>query len=192
MEALSERQTQVMECIEQIARINTSHSRKLKRFLWRFERTLGDVEDIIQDAMVEAMRCSDRFLAHSSVETWFYGIAANVARGHVARCVMHGLRTDSLDLLQESAGDAAANRTNPATDLAFGDAVELREFTQRLDAAITQLPPDLRITFDLACLQELSYREIADALLIPIGTVRSRVNRARTLLKASLAAHAPA
>jgi RNA polymerase sigma-70 factor, ECF subfamily len=178
-----------MECIEQIARINTSHSRKLKRFLWRFERTVGDVEDIIQDAMVEAMRCSDRFLAQSSVETWFYGIAANVARGHVARSVMQGLRTDSLDLLRENAGDAAANLTNPAT---FGDAVELREFTQRLDAAIAQLPRDLRITFDLACLQELSYREIADALLIPIGTVRSRVNRARTLLKASLGEHAPA
>ncbi len=62
-----------------------------------------------------------------------------------------------------------------------------RQLAGIVTEALTTLSPDLRTTFDLACLQEESYRDVAEIQAIPIGTVRSRVNRVRTLLRSKVA-----
>lgn len=64
--------------------------------------------------------------------------------------------------------------------------VAYRQLAGIVDSALSGLSPDLRGTFDLACLQEESYRDVAEIQCIPIGTVRSRVNRVRTLLRSRL------
>ncbi|MBO9688735.1 sigma-70 family RNA polymerase sigma factor [Roseateles chitosanitabidus] len=179
------RQQLVLSSIVKIARDSRSDSSKLKRFLRRYERSSSELDDIIQDAMVEATRCADRFQARSSVETWFFGIAANIARNHVARCARRNSQMESLDEspalmdVDSAYRPAGANRD-------VSQQVIYRQLADIVDLALSDLSPELRVTFDLACLQEESYRDVADIQSIPIGTVRSRVNRVRTMLRSRL------
>jgi len=191
MQDAATRQQEVVTYIAQVARTSMRDSCKLRRFLWRYERAASDVEDIIQDAMVEALRCSDRFLARSSVETWFFGVAANVARNHVARRVTQASRTESLDLLREVTGDPAGDRRlGGDAEVGSRDDVAIRQFAGQVSNALARLPDDLRDTFELVCLQERSYRDVAEMLSIPIGTIRSRIHRARSLLRLMLGENA--
>lgn len=179
------RQQLVLAHIVKIARESRSDSSKLKRFLRRYERSPGELDDIIQDAMLEATRCADRYQARSSVETWFFGIAANVARNHVARCSKRSSQMESLDESPHMMDGESAHRPRDGN----GDVsrqVAYRQLAGIVDSALSGLSPDLRGTFDLACLQEESYRDVAEIQCIPIGTVRSRVNRVRTLLRSRL------
>lgn len=179
------RQQQVLDQITRIARESRSDSSKLKRFLRRYERSSTELDDIIQDALLEATRCSDRYLAKSTVETWFFGIAANMARNHVARCSRRNSQVGSLDdqphLLE---GEIAQRAEGGAGDV--GKHVAYRQLAGLVEETLSTMSPDLRETFDLACLQEESYRDVAAIQVIPIGTVRSRVNRVRTVLRAKV------
>lgn len=174
----------VLTHIVKIARESRSDSSKLKRFLRRYERSPGELDDIIQDALLEATRCSDRYMARSSVETWFFGIAANVARNHVARCAKRSGKMESLDESPHVFDGEAAQRGESVSDVSRH--VAYRQLADFVDHTLEALSPDLRGTFDLACLQEESYRDVAQIQAIPIGTVRSRVNRVRTLLRSKL------
>ncbi|MDH0865342.1 sigma-70 family RNA polymerase sigma factor [Mitsuaria sp. GD03876] len=184
-EVVRQRQQLVLTHIVKIARESRSDSSKLKRFLRRYERSPGELDDIIQDAMLEATRCADRFQARSSVETWFFGIAANVARNHVARCAKRSSQMESLD---ESPHMMDSESVHRPRDLSadVSQQVAYRQLAGIVDLTLSGLSPDLRGTFDLACLQEESYRDVAEIQAIPIGTVRSRVNRVRTLLRSRL------
>ncbi|MBV6322488.1 RNA polymerase sigma factor [Duganella violaceipulchra] len=184
---LDSKQQQVMAYIRQIARMASSDSSRLRRFLWRYERTSDNQDDIIQDAILEALRCRHHYLALGSVQTWFYGVLANVARNHVARRVKQSLRTDSLDLWQDSVEHAAeAEQLLDSGEQGPEQEAEFRQLAARLFVAAKQLPPDLRTTLELVCLDGHSYHSAASMLLIPVGTVRSRINRARQLLRRKL------
>lgn len=178
-------QQMVLTHIVKIARESRNDSSKLKRFLRRYERSPGELDDIIQDALLEATRCSDRYMARSSVETWFFGIAANVARNHVARCAKRSGQMESLDESPHVLDGQTAQRGNEA-GMDVSRHVAYRQLADFVDHTLESLSPDLRGTFDLACLQEESYRDVAEIQSIPIGTVRSRVNRVRTLLRSRL------
>lgn len=183
--AVAQRQQLVLAHIVKIARDSRSDSSKLKRFLRRYERSPSELDDIIQDALLEATRCADRFMARSTVETWFFGIAANVARNHVARCSKRNRQTESLDAPPHTLdGESVHCPRDPSADVSLQ--VAYRQLAGIVDVTLSGLSPDLRGTFDLACLQEEPYREVADQLAIPIGTVRSRINRVRTLLRSRL------
>lgn len=184
-ELVRQRQQLVLTHIVTIARDSRSDSSKLKRFLRRYERSPGELDDIIQDAMLEATRCADRFQARSSVETWFFGIAANVARNHVARCSKRKGQMESLDESPHMMDAESVHRPRDAT-MDVSQQVEYRQLAGIVDVTLSGLSPDLRYTFDLACLQEESYRDVAEIQSIPVGTVRSRVNRVRTLLRSRL------
>jgi RNA polymerase sigma factor (sigma-70 family) len=184
-ELVRQRQQLVLTHIVKIARDSRSDSSKLKRFLRRYERSPGELDDIIQDAMLEATRCADRFQARSSVETWFFGIAANVARNHVARCSKRSGQMESLDESPHMMDAESAHRPRDSS-MDVSQQVAYRQLAGIVDVTLSGLSPDLRGTFDLACLQEESYRDVAEIQAIPIGTVRSRVNRVRTLLRSRL------
>ncbi len=179
------RQQQVLTHIVRIARESRNDSSKLKRFLRRYERSPGELDDIIQDALLEATRCSDRFMAKSSVETWFFGIAANVARNHVARSAKRSSQVESLDATPHMVDGEMAQRGVEAV-MDVSQCVSYRQLAKVVDDTLASLSPDLRGTFHLACLEEESYRDVAAIQSIPIGTVRSRVNRVRTLLRSKL------
>lgn len=184
-ELARQRQQLVLSHIVKIAHEARSDSSKLKRFLRRYERSPSELDDIIQDAMLEATRCADRFQGRSTVETWFFGIAANVARNHVARCAKRNRQMESLDDAPHTRdGESVHHSRDRSKDVS--QQVAYRQLAGIVDVTLSGLSPDLRCTFDLACLQEESYREVAALQAIPIGTVRSRVNRVRTLLRARL------
>lgn len=184
-ELVRQRQQLVLTHIVKIARESRSDSSKLKRFLRRYERSPGELDDIIQDAMLEATRCADRFQARSTVETWFFGIAANVARNHVARCAKRSSQMESLDESPHMMDSESVHRPRDSS-MDVSQQVAYRQLAGIVDLALSGLSADLRGTFDLACLQEESYRDVAEIQAIPIGTVRSRVNRVRTLLRSRL------
>jgi len=168
--------------MNQIIRISINDSRKLKRFIWRFEHNEENIEDIIQDAVIEALRCEHSFEYRSSVETWFFGVAANVARRHVARRSVHSKRVTSLDDHAEWTEFDGMDGL-PCESSTPDGAFQFNQFVSDLSTQIEQFPADLRRTFELVCIEGNAYQDAAAMLQIPIGTVRSRVNRARKLLQ---------
>jgi RNA polymerase sigma factor (sigma-70 family) len=183
---LTDHYSELQSSISDIVLARSPRARTLRRMLRRYERNDSDVEDIIQDMAVLALTSPEKFGGKSSAHTWLIGVALNVARHHVARRAREAARTTSLDALQEihpeddSPADGAARAQCPS------QMARQREMLQMVERELSLLTEDLRQTFDLACLQEHSYEDVAQALNIPTGTVRSRVARVRETLRQSI------
>lgn len=138
-----------------------------------------DAEDCAQEAMVKAYKNYHTFRGQASLGTWLYTIAA--------RCCMDALRKRkkdvSLDSLQEEGWDQADDAPSPYLQLEEG------ERKKALEQGIDKLSPDQRLALVLCDLQSLSYEEAAAVMECPIGTVRSRLYRARQNLKSILSSH---
>jgi RNA polymerase sigma factor (sigma-70 family) len=169
-----------------IARSWQASSGKLKRFLARYEHNEADVEDIVQDALLEAVRCVDRFEGKSSMETWIFGIAINVARHHVAAATQRSRVMTSADALTEHSPDALDALCGTSQCDEPSNRTQSLQFVERLAKVVKAMPEELQRTFELLCVQECSYLEAADAMGIPVGTVRSRLHRLRGLLRSSM------
>ncbi|XXQ56348.1 sigma-70 family RNA polymerase sigma factor [Xenophilus aerolatus] len=169
--------------LEQIAKSWQSNPLRIRRFLSRYECNDADVQDIIQDAFVEALRCLGKFQGMSSLETWMFGIMLNVARHHVGNASSRNRQTCSLDDLLERTPDAASytqqscDRTDPSRYL------QSAQLAQRLSHHVASMPASLQQTFELLFVRESSYVEAAQELGVPVGTIRSRAHRVRELLK---------
>ena len=133
-----------------------------------------DAEDCAQEAMLKAFRGFARFEGRSKFSTWLYSIAT-----HVCLDALRARRDAvSLDVLRESGWEM------PDEEPEAYERLEEGERRRLLKAALGELPPDFRAALTLIDLQGLSYQEAAEALALPLGTVKSRVSRARdTLLK---------
>jgi RNA polymerase sigma-70 factor (ECF subfamily) len=128
-----------------------------------------DAPDVSQQVFLQVFRKLDQFSGRSGFETWLYRLAVNECLQHLRR---RGRRTDH-ELTREPAGDSRSHVTR----------MENREL---IEQALERLEPELRSIFLLKEVEDLSYREIADAVDIPAGTVGSRLNRARRELKGHL------
>jgi RNA polymerase sigma-70 factor (ECF subfamily) len=137
----------------------------------------GDAEDLAQETFVRAWRGIARFRSDSTFRTWLYGIAVNVIRTRRQR----GSR------LRRLFRDPAPGREggeDPLERASIDDGiVEPLAMRQVIDRALAALPDDLREAVVLRDVQGLEYREIATALGVPIGTVESRIFRARQRLR---------
>ena len=135
----------------------------------------GEAEEVAQETFLRAHRAIASFRGEAKLSTWLYGITSRLCLNRLAtgerRMRRHGEET-----LERMAGDTA----DPAAE------VERSEVEQALHRAIAQLPEDRRIVVVLRDLEGLSYEEIAAALGLELGTVRSRLSRARTDLKEKL------
>jgi RNA polymerase sigma-70 factor (ECF subfamily) len=133
----------------------------------------GDADDAAQEAFVRAWRAMSGFDSRSSFFTWLYRITVNVAlnqlRGQKRRA------GEELDERLESAEPAASV------------SAEERQLLRRVLLALAELPESLRLTLVLAAVEDLPYREIAELMACPEGTVAWRVNQARKQLRARLA-----
>lgn len=141
-------------------------------------RYIGDsheVYDVVQEAFIKAYRALANFRGDSQFYTWLYRIAINTAKNHL---VSKGRRPPSSDVDVDEAeyysgGDSLKDLDTPENNL-FRD-----ELKRVVDEAIKGLPEDLRTAVTLRELEGLSYEEIAEVMGCPVGTVRSRIFRAR-------------
>lgn len=157
----------------------TKYERRVLRLLSRFIRDQAEMEDVAQEAFIKAYRALPQFRGESAFYTWLYRIAVNTAKNYLAT---QGRRPISMSQLQSAdaeegesfdAGDVVEDTNTP-------DAVlHSRQVAETVNAAIEALPPDLRTAITLREIEGLSYEEIAEAMSCPIGTVRSRIFRAR-------------
>ena len=140
-------------------------------------RDAGGAEDVAQETFVRAWRGLGRFRGESSFKTWLYRIATNVARTHLDRRGRQAQIADrSLD--NESAPLQAGDIPPPAPDAETS--LVTRE---EIDRALVELPAALRIALVLRDVEGLDYKEIAGVTGAPIGTVESRIFRARQRLQ---------
>jgi RNA polymerase sigma factor (sigma-70 family) len=149
-----------------------AHASRLASFVRRRIGNPADVEDIVQDTLLEAVRCLDRFQGHSKPETWLFGIALNLTRNHYKRAKVRDVYSDV------DTDEVPSERADDPSQIA-----EYRERMFRVVHAVDALPDDTHQLLQFIFDDELSYKEIATRLGIPVGTVRSRISRARSALR---------
>lgn len=161
----------------------SKYQRKLGRLLSRYIRDAAEVEDVSQEAFIKAYRALPSFRGDSAFYTWLYRIGINTAKNHLV-----------------AQGRRAPTRTEFDADEAegFEDASLLRDINtpesllmskqigQTVNAAMDALPEELRTAIVLREIEGLSYEEIAGVMDCPIGTVRSRIFRAREAVAGKL------
>lgn len=161
----------------------TKYQRRLARLISRMVRDPVEVEDIVQDSFIRAYRALPSFRNDSAFYTWLYRIGVNTAKNWL---VTHGRRaqlTRSMDD-DEAPGqdDVESTQTNETPERLL----MTKEIGETVNAAVERLPEDLRTAITLREIEGMSYEEIAQVMDCPIGTVRSRIFRARDAIAAKL------
>jgi RNA polymerase sigma-70 factor, ECF subfamily len=152
------------------------YQRKLARLLSRLVRDPAEVEDVAQEAFVKAYRALPSFRGDSAFYTWLYRIGINTAKNYL---VAQGRRPPtSTEVEAEDAEGYAEGEL--LRDINTPESLLLsKEIAGTVNAAIESLPDELRSAIQLRELEGMSYEEIAELMDCPIGTVRSRIFRAR-------------
>ncbi|MBD3308760.1 sigma-70 family RNA polymerase sigma factor [candidate division KSB3 bacterium] len=153
------------------------YQRQIFSLIYQMTRDVEVVEDIGQDVFVAAFRAIKDFKGRSSFFTWLYRIAIN----HCKNYLTSTNRTQ--DAEQRYRKEQGADVTGEYQERNPQNMLLAKEFVQQMEDAIASLPPEQRIVLTLCEFQGLSYQEMADILECPIGTVRSRLSRARTALQ---------
>ncbi len=165
--------------VESFRELVEQHQRRVFLFVRNMVRLAPDAEDIVQEVFVAAFRKLNSFDAgRSQFSTWLLTIARN-------RCLNH-LKRSSATTMLGSEFDVEARTAQPV------DAVLSREMHARLDAALDLLPLEQRTAFVLAEIQGLPYAEIALIETVELGTIKSRVSRAKQRLREVLSDLNPA
>lgn len=180
---------------ELVARVQKGDNRAFDLLVLKYQhRILGlisryiqdsdEMQDVAQEAFIKAYRALPGFRGDSAFYTWLYRIAINTAKNHI---VARGRRPPGTDVEVEDAeyyegGSALRDLENPENVL-FG-----QELKAVVEAAIADLPDDLRTAVTLREFDGLSYEDIADVMDCPVGTVRSRIFRAREAIDAKVSA----
>jgi len=154
----------------------SKYQRKLSRLLSRFVKDPTEVEDVAQEAFVKAYRALPSFRGDSAFYTWLYRIGINTAKNYL---VAMGRRAptvtefDAQEAEEFDGGDQLRDINTPESLLMT------KQIANTVNDAMEQLPEELRAAIQLREIEGLSYEEIAAAMECPIGTVRSRIFRAR-------------
>lgn len=152
------------------------YQRKIMRLLSRMVREPADVEDVAQEAFVKAYRALPQFRGDSAFYTWLYRIAINTARNWQAA---NSRRPQTVSTLENDEGETFS-QIDSLTDQSTPESLAAtRQIAQTVNDAINALPEDLRTAIVLREIEGMSYEDIASAMGCPIGTVRSRIFRAR-------------
>jgi RNA polymerase sigma-70 factor (ECF subfamily) len=151
------------------------YQQKVANLISRYMRDSSEVLDVTQEAFLKAYRALPAFRGDSAFFTWLYRIAINTVKNHL---VAQGRRPPGDDLEAEVAeqmdmGGRLREHATPERELLTD------EIARTVQAALDDLPDDLRTAIVLREIEGMSYEEIADAMECPIGTVRSRIFRAR-------------
>ncbi|MGH6624961.1 MAG: RNA polymerase sigma factor RpoE [Burkholderiaceae bacterium] len=162
------------------------YRRRIERLIGRMVRDVDLVEDIAQETFIRAYRALHQFRGEAQFYTWLYRIAVNTAKKALVDLkrnpVMSESALRSADDEDEtsSVGNELTSEETPETVLAA------KEIATTVNAAMAALPDDLRQAVTLREIEGLSYEEIAEVMNCPIGTVRSRIFRAREAISAKV------
>ncbi len=151
------------------------YQHKIYSIIGRYVRDQAEVQDVAQEAFIKAYRALDKFRGESAFYTWLYRIAINTAKNHL---VSRSRRPPASDVEVDEAefysgSDLLKDADTPESNLLCA------EIQKAVDGAIRELPEDLRSAVTLREMEGLSYEDIAAIMDCPVGTVRSRIFRAR-------------
>jgi RNA polymerase sigma-70 factor (ECF subfamily) len=146
---------------------------RLRRFGVSLTRSQDKADDLVQAACERALRAEDQWQPGTRLDSWMFRIMRNLW----------------IDEVRKSAGRGPHDELDESFDIAGEDgvrAMEVRSEIGAVEAAIHRLPEEFRSVLMLVCVEEMSYRDAADVLGIPIGTVMSRLARARRHIASDL------
>jgi RNA polymerase sigma-70 factor, ECF subfamily len=156
------------------------YQRRIERLIGRMVRDVDLVQDIAQESFIRAYRALPQFRGESAFYTWLYRIAVNTAKKTLMDLKRDPLVTESALIGKDEDGEETSRVENELSDGETPDALlASKEIAQAVNDAVAELSDDLRQAITLREIEGLSYEEIADVMNCPIGTVRSRIFRAR-------------
>ncbi len=156
------------------------YQRRITRLIGRMVRDVDLVDDIAQETFIRAYRALPNFRGESAFYTWLYRIAVNTAKKSLMDLKRNPLVTESALAARDDDGDETSRVENELSDGETPEAVlASKEIAQAVNDAVEALSEDLRQAITLREIEGLSYEEIAEVMNCPIGTVRSRIFRAR-------------
>jgi RNA polymerase sigma-70 factor, ECF subfamily len=159
------------------------YHRKLGRLLGRMIRDQAEVEDVVQESFIKAYRALHNFRGDSAFYTWLYRIGINTAKNYLVSMgrrpqVMQEVEIDDVENFED--GGEMRTMDTPET------ALMTKQIAQVVNDTVASLPEELRTAITLREIEGLSYEEIATLMQCPIGTVRSRIFRARETISEKL------
>ena len=159
------------------------YQRKLMRLISRIVRDPAEVEDVTQEAFIKAYRALPQFRGDSAFYTWLYRIGVNTAKNYLVSQGRRAPTSTEKDAEEaETFEDAGQLRDINTPE----SALMSRQIAITVNAAMDKLPEELRTAITLREIEGMSYDDIADVMNCPIGTVRSRIFRAREAIAAEL------
>lgn len=159
------------------------YQRRLARLLSRFIKDEHEVNDVVQESFIKAYRALPSFRGESAFYTWLYRISINTAKNFLANSNKRPITSSDI---ANSDGEVLDVAEQIADDLTPEAELMNRQILETVESAVAKLPEDLRRAITLREIDGLSYEEIASVMECPIGTVRSRIFRAREVIAADL------
>jgi RNA polymerase sigma-70 factor (ECF subfamily) len=154
----------------------SKYQRKLARLLSRFIRDPTEVEDVTQEAFIKAYRALPTFRGDSAFYTWLYRIGINTAKNYLVAMGRRAPTTTDIDSEEAEGfedGEHLRDLNTPENEMMS------RQVAETVNQTLEELPEELRTAITLREIEGLSYEDIANIMNCPIGTVRSRIFRAR-------------
>ena len=161
----------------------SKYQRKLLRLVMRLVRDTAEAEDVTQEAFIKAYRALPNFRGESAFYTWLYRIGINTAKNWL---VAHGRRMPTVSDISDDDTEGIEEGVLLRDDETPDRVLMSRQIGETVNAAMEALPEDLRTAISLREIEGMSYEEIAQVMDCPIGTVRSRIFRAREAIAARL------
>ncbi len=158
------------------------YQHRVAKLVSRFIYNHAEVEDVTQEVFIKAYRALANFRGDSAFYTWLYRIAVNTAKNYLVTMSRRPPSTDleAADAENMELGASLRENATPESNMLA------REIGETVKQAVEQLPEDLKTAIVLREIEGLSYEEIADVMACPIGTVRSRIFRAREAIDSDL------
>ena len=161
----------------------TKYQRKLIRLLSRFIRDAAEVEDVAQEAFIKAYRALPNFRGDSAFYTWLYRIGINTAKNYLVAMGRRAPTSTAMDAEEaEELGESELLQDVNTPE----NQMMSRQVAETVNQTLEKLPEELRTAITLREMEGLSYEEIASIMSCPIGTVRSRIFRAREAIAEQL------
>ena len=159
------------------------YQRRLTRLLSRMVRDQSEIEDIVQDSFIKAYRAINNFRGDSAFYTWLYRIGINTAKNHLIKLGKRPKAMNDIEIEEIENFEDAQDLRNLETP---ENSMATKEIIASVNQTIETLPDELKEAIQLREIDGLSYEEISDLMNCPIGTVRSRIFRAREAIAEKL------